>query len=210
MDRGCSSTSGRSSSSRTWVCFASSVRPPHTRDGCQSRNPCRLSTLRDLARLDDAHYLNSTGLDRLASTFFAVDQCQHSGDFSSGTPHRVDCLERGATGGDDILDDRDAVTSIEWTFDQLAGAVLLRLLAHRECPQWLLRSRACVADGIGDWICAQRETAHRIDLPGFVSKSLESDRANQRETIGTHRGEPRVDVQSRRSSGGEGELTAPR
>ena len=102
--------------------------------------------------------------------------------------------KRGERITDPLLDDHGPIPSGERTFDELARAVRLRFLPYSERANWRRRVGACVADRIGDRIGTQGQSADGIHHPLRVPQRLQTEGTNEREPIGAHCGEPRVDV----------------
>ena len=213
MDRGCSSSSEQTSFSLMSMFYRRFGPQLRTRAGCQNLsrengNGLALKSTDDLTCRHQGDDGNAGFFNRLSASFFAVDECQNSGDRASCRAYGIDGPERGATGGYDIFDYRHAITLSERTFEQLAGSVSLCLFPHGECSQGVIGVRAGVADRVRDGIGTQRQPANRIDVPLRLSKGRQREWPDDRKTLRAHRREPRVDVKCRLLSRSKCELTA--
>src|SRR3989442_7988855 len=76
---------------------------------------------------------------RLGAALLAVDDRDDGGDFETSLLGVANRLERGAAGGDDVLEDDDARALGDVVLDAALGAVVLRFLADQEAPQGVQR-----------------------------------------------------------------------
>src|SRR5262249_42073953 len=79
--------------------------------------------------------------ERVCSALLAVDDAHRGRHDEPRMTQRLDRLEQRAPGGDDVLDEADALAVLVRPLEPVAGAVLLRLLAHDEKRQARLERR---------------------------------------------------------------------
>src|SRR5580692_722896 len=79
----------------------------------------------DLRGMEERTEADGGARERIGAAFVAVDDANHGRYDQSGLPEHLDGLERGAAGGDDVLDQADALSWLEDSLDPVAGAVLL-------------------------------------------------------------------------------------
>src|SRR5581483_3888786 len=68
--------------------------------------------------------------ERVRAALLAVDDTRRGLHQQARVTQRRDRLQQGAPGGDDVLDEAHRLPLLERPFETIAGAVLLRLLAH--------------------------------------------------------------------------------
>jgi hypothetical protein len=157
-------------------------------------------------------HVDAARLDGLAAAFLAVHQHQAEGDFPALALDGVDRLERGAAGGDDVIDDDDVVAGLEVALDLLARAVAFRLLADGENLERLVRvlGGGSHADGEGNRVRAERHAADGIDLEvlgvDLRAHRVPAEIADEVGAEGIERGDAAVDVEVALFAGGEGEI----
>ena len=79
--------------------------------------------------------------ERVRAALLAVDDADRRVHDEARLAQRLDRLEQGAAGGDDVLDEADALALLVRALDPFRGAVLLRRLAHDEERQAGLERR---------------------------------------------------------------------
>src|SRR5688500_3509738 len=71
-----------------------------------------------------------SSLDVLPGAFHAIDHGNDAIDLGACFPKRLRRLQDLAARGEDVLDDHDGLTRVQYTLDGLARAVVLLLVAH--------------------------------------------------------------------------------
>ena len=87
---------------------------------------------------EHGEYRNATAFDSLAAAFLAVHQHQSSHYLATLGLDGIDGLDGGTTGGDYVVHHDDFLTGFKITFDALATAMVLGLLAHIEYLEGLI------------------------------------------------------------------------
>src|SRR5687768_1817802 len=148
----------------------------------------------DIAGRRERQNRSSGPLDGFPSPFLAIDEREDANNGSASRADGFDRLQCRTTGGDHILDHRNAIAGPKGTFDQLPRSMCLRFLPDREGPQRGRASGARVAYCVADRIGAEGEASDGVDYPRGATKLIEGHRPDERESFRTHRRQSRVDV----------------
>src|SRR5260221_11502488 len=81
--------------------------------------------------------------ETIGSALLTVDHALRRLDDEARSAERLDRIEQGPAGRDDVLDEADALALLVGAFDPLCGAVFLRLLADDDERQAGLQGLDC-------------------------------------------------------------------
>src|SRR3954449_7970673 len=87
------------------------------------------SHLQELGRTKERPQADGVAGERVHSALLAVDDADRRSALQTGLAQRLDGLDGGAAGGDDVLDQADLLARLEDALEPLAGSVALLLLA---------------------------------------------------------------------------------
>src|SRR4051794_7721139 len=127
------------STNSCFVTCSSSSRPEpfrHPNRPFVSAQPCGFAALlpcrEDFLRREQAAQTYSLPRELFLAALLAVDHADRRFAYEAALAERLDGRDQGPAGGDDVLHQADPLALLEDPFDALAGAVLLRRLAHEE------------------------------------------------------------------------------
>lgn len=155
--------------------------------------------------------MDASGLDGLATAFFAV--YQDDGEFHGATGFfdDVDCFQCGTAGSDDVIHDDDVLAGGEVAFDLFSGTVAFWLFADCEDLEGFFRVGAGGghADGERNRIRAECHATDGLDGEFFRmdlrADGVPAELSDECRAEGIHGGDAAVDVEIGLFSGGQGE-----
>src|SRR2546423_3909659 len=126
MDKGCFSSSERSSYFPTSMCCRHFGLQRRTRAGCQSLSPETKSTLEsanDLTCCCERYHGNAGFFDGLSTSLFAVYQCQNSDNSPNCCAYGIDCPKCRTASSQDIFDYGYVIAFPEWAFQEVPHSI---------------------------------------------------------------------------------------
>jgi len=122
----------------------------------------------------------------------------HHADGPTDCPARIhdgsDRLQRGASGGDDVIDHDRPLSSDRASFDALARAVRFLFPPDEEPRKWSALLEAEGGYRGDDRVCAQRETSDGLGIKLPLFEKIEHDSRDQPRPLRVQRGPPAVEV----------------